>query len=73
MGRAQRRQILKTLGFVMLLGIAVYFMLWTVDYRNSSSDAELMRYLMFSLLIGDYVSSSLSLLFLVNLLSGLSI
>ncbi|XP_073042144.1 uncharacterized protein [Primulina eburnea] len=43
MGRAQRRQILKTLGFVMLLGIAVYFMLWTVDYRNSSRDTELLR------------------------------
>ncbi|XP_073139892.1 uncharacterized protein [Henckelia pumila] len=43
MGRAQRRQILKILGFVMLLGIAVYFMLWTVDYRNSSSDTELLR------------------------------
>ncbi|XP_073272055.1 uncharacterized protein [Primulina huaijiensis] len=43
MGRAQRRQILKTLGFVMLLGIAVYFMLWTVDYRDSSRDTELLR------------------------------
>ncbi|KZV26164.1 hypothetical protein F511_06331 [Dorcoceras hygrometricum] len=43
MGRAQRRQILTALGFVMLLGIAVYFMLWNIDYRNSSRDAELLR------------------------------
>lgn len=27
----------------MLLGTFVYFMLWTIDYRNSSPDAELLR------------------------------
>ncbi|CAI9778989.1 unnamed protein product [Fraxinus pennsylvanica] len=43
MGRGRRRQILITLGLVMLMGIAVYLRLWTIDYRISSSETELLR------------------------------
>ncbi|GER45490.1 basic-leucine zipper transcription factor family protein [Striga asiatica] len=43
MGKMKRRQILIGLGFVMLLGIAVYLRLWTIDYRISSNDTELLR------------------------------
>ncbi|CAA0836500.1 Unknown protein [Striga hermonthica] len=43
MGKMKRRQILIALGFVMLLGIAVYLRLWTIDYRISSNDTELLR------------------------------
>lgn len=32
-----------TLGLVMLMGIAVYLRLWTIDYRISSSETELLR------------------------------
>ncbi|KAI3472071.1 hypothetical protein Pfo_028759 [Paulownia fortunei] len=43
MGRTKRRQILIALGLVMLMGIAVYCRLWTIDYRISSNDSELLR------------------------------
>ncbi|CAA2953901.1 Hypothetical predicted protein [Olea europaea subsp. europaea] len=43
MGRGRRRQILIALGLVMLMGIAVYLRLWTIDYRISSSETELLR------------------------------
>ncbi|KAL8040444.1 hypothetical protein ABFX02_10G098000 [Erythranthe guttata] len=44
MGRTKRRQIfLFLLGLVMLMGIGVYLRLWTIDYRISSSDSELLR------------------------------
>ncbi|KAK2972129.1 hypothetical protein RJ640_007190 [Escallonia rubra] len=42
MGRS-RRQVLVGLALVMLLGLAVYFRLWTIDYRISSDEAELIR------------------------------
>ncbi|XWS66886.1 hypothetical protein CRYUN_Cryun05aG0239300 [Craigia yunnanensis] len=38
-----RRRILVGLAVAMLLGIAVYFRLWTIDYFVSSDDAELLR------------------------------
>ncbi|KAK4419207.1 hypothetical protein Salat_2333500 [Sesamum alatum] len=43
MGRTKRRQISIALGLAMLMGIAVYFRLWTIDYRVSSNDTELLR------------------------------
>ncbi|KAL2487456.1 hypothetical protein Adt_32212 [Abeliophyllum distichum] len=43
MGRGRRRQILIALGLVMLMGVAVYLRLWTIDYRISSSETELLR------------------------------
>ncbi|KAK3033718.1 hypothetical protein RJ639_034493, partial [Escallonia herrerae] len=42
MGRSRRR-VLIALALVMLLGLAVYFRLWTIDYRISSDEAELIR------------------------------
>ncbi|XP_052172058.1 uncharacterized protein LOC127787982 isoform X1 [Diospyros lotus] len=41
--RGGRRQILIGLGVVMLLGIAISFRLWSIDYRISSGEAELLR------------------------------
>ncbi|KAL7095845.1 hypothetical protein ACP275_10G048000 [Erythranthe tilingii] len=43
MVRTKRRQIFLFLGLVMLMGIGVYLRLWTIDYRISSSDSELLR------------------------------
>ncbi|KAL3839655.1 hypothetical protein ACJIZ3_024246 [Penstemon smallii] len=43
MVRAKRRQIMIGLGIVMIMGIAVYFRLWTIDYRISSNETELVR------------------------------
>ncbi|KAK7345568.1 hypothetical protein VNO77_16173 [Canavalia gladiata] len=40
---AKRRLILATLAFLMLMGIAVYFRLWAIDYNFSSDDTELLR------------------------------
>ncbi|CAK9177872.1 unnamed protein product [Ilex paraguariensis] len=42
MGRG-RRPILMGLALVMVLGIAVYLRLWTIDYRISSTESELIR------------------------------
>ncbi|KAJ7976959.1 Acyl-CoA-binding domain protein [Quillaja saponaria] len=39
----RRRSIIAGLSLVMLLGIAVYFRLWTIDYNISSDDTELLR------------------------------
>ncbi|WCJ34535.1 hypothetical protein M5689_015840 [Euphorbia peplus] len=38
-----RKEILAGLVVAMLLGIAVYFRLWSIDYAISSDDAELIR------------------------------
>uniref|UniRef100_A0A6N2N8J6 Uncharacterized protein n=1 Tax=Salix viminalis TaxID=40686 RepID=A0A6N2N8J6_SALVM len=39
----ERKRILVGLVVAMILGIAVYFRLWTIDYAISSDDAELIR------------------------------
>ncbi|KAJ6303701.1 hypothetical protein OIU77_017558, partial [Salix suchowensis] len=39
----ERKRILVGLVVAMILGIAVYFRLWTIDYANSSEDTELIR------------------------------
>ncbi|GFZ11404.1 hypothetical protein Acr_22g0008020 [Actinidia rufa] len=38
-----RTPILIGLALVMVMGIAVYFRLWLIDYRISSDEAELLR------------------------------
>ncbi|XAR69094.1 hypothetical protein NMG60_11000562 [Bertholletia excelsa] len=43
MRRQARRSVLIGLALVMVLGIAVYFRLWIIDYRISSDDPELLR------------------------------
>ncbi|GAB2235750.1 hypothetical protein Droror1_Dr00026191 [Drosera rotundifolia] len=43
MGSGARRPILVFLILVMILGFAVYFKLWFMDYRVSYHDAELLR------------------------------
>ncbi|XP_051130493.1 uncharacterized protein LOC127251011 [Andrographis paniculata] len=43
MGRTTRRKVLIALGIVMLMGIALHFRIWTIDYRLSANDAELLR------------------------------
>lgn len=40
----KRRSILVGLAFLMLMGIAVYFRLWAIDYNISSDDTELLRF-----------------------------
>lgn len=47
MGRTKRRQIFLALGLLMLTGIAVHFRLWTIDYRHSSNDSDLLRFAQF--------------------------
>ncbi|XP_061374251.1 uncharacterized protein LOC133316508 [Gastrolobium bilobum] len=39
----KRRSILVCMAFLMLMGIAVYFRLWAIDYNISSDDTELLR------------------------------
>ncbi|XP_061954520.1 uncharacterized protein LOC133676798 [Populus nigra] len=39
----ERKRILVGLMVAMILGIAVYFRLWTIDYAISSDDTELIR------------------------------
>ncbi|KAH8505633.1 hypothetical protein H0E87_012746 [Populus deltoides] len=41
--RGERKKILVGLMVAMLLGFAVYFRLWTIDYAISSDDTELIR------------------------------
>uniref|UniRef100_A0A5B7AUT6 Uncharacterized protein n=1 Tax=Davidia involucrata TaxID=16924 RepID=A0A5B7AUT6_DAVIN len=41
--RGGRRPIYIALALVMVLGIAVYFRLWVIDYSISSNDTELIR------------------------------
>ncbi|KAL5546167.1 hypothetical protein UlMin_005854 [Ulmus minor] len=43
MGIGRRKEILLVFAVVMMLGIAVYLRLWTIDYNVSSVDAELLR------------------------------
>ncbi|KAF3442823.1 hypothetical protein FNV43_RR16741 [Rhamnella rubrinervis] len=43
MGLGSRNQILLGLALVMILGIAVYLRLWTIDYTVSADDTELLR------------------------------
>ena len=46
----ERKRILVGLMVAMILGIAVYFRLWTIDYAISSDDTELIRFLSFVLI-----------------------
>ncbi|KAG6745100.1 hypothetical protein POTOM_051744 [Populus tomentosa] len=46
----ERKRILVGLMVAMLLGIAVYFRLWTIDYAISSDDTELIRFLSYVLI-----------------------
>ncbi|KAF7818615.1 putative transmembrane protein [Senna tora] len=39
----RRRSVIAGLGFLMLMGTAVYFRLWAIDYNISSDDTELLR------------------------------
>ncbi|XP_057743906.1 uncharacterized protein LOC130961887 [Arachis stenosperma] len=41
--RMKRRRIIASLGFLMLMGVAVYFRLWAIHYTISSDDSELLR------------------------------
>ncbi|PON69302.1 acyl-CoA-binding domain protein [Parasponia andersonii] len=43
MGGRRRNEIVMGLAVVMILGTAVYFRLWTIDYSASSYDADLLR------------------------------
>jgi hypothetical protein len=45
--RGERKKILVGLMVAMLLGFAVYFRLWAIDYAISSDDTELIRFLSF--------------------------
>ncbi|KAF1002475.1 uncharacterized protein LOC141701229 [Apium graveolens] len=38
-----RKAVIIGLGVVMLMGISVYLRLWTIDYRISSEDTDLIR------------------------------
>ncbi|KAL1822683.1 hypothetical protein ACET3Z_009461 [Daucus carota] len=38
-----RKPVIIGLGIVMLMGISVYLRLWTIDYRISSEDTDLIR------------------------------
>ncbi|CAN4117066.1 unnamed protein product [Withania somnifera] len=38
-----RKQIFMGLGLIMVMGLAVYLRLWTIDYNISSSETELLR------------------------------
>lgn len=46
----ERKKILVGLVVAMLLGIAVYFRLWSIDYAISSDDADLIRFFSFPLI-----------------------
>ncbi|XP_019459332.1 PREDICTED: uncharacterized protein LOC109359212 isoform X2 [Lupinus angustifolius] len=39
----KRRSTIAVLAFLMLMGIAVYFRLWVIDYKMSSDESELLR------------------------------
>ncbi|KAK7267671.1 hypothetical protein RIF29_20349 [Crotalaria pallida] len=39
----KRRSMIAGLSFLMLMGVAVYFRLWTIDYNNSADDTDLIR------------------------------
>ncbi|KAF3641734.1 putative auxin response factor 18-like isoform X1 [Capsicum annuum] len=38
-----RKQMFLVLGLVMVMGLAVYLRLWTIDYHFSSTETELLR------------------------------
>ncbi|KAI4300276.1 hypothetical protein L6164_033673 [Bauhinia variegata] len=40
---ARRPSLIAGLAFLMLMGIAVYFRLWAIDYNISSDDTDLLR------------------------------
>ncbi|KAF4403487.1 hypothetical protein G4B88_008133 [Cannabis sativa] len=42
-GRWRRNEIVLGLAVVIILGTAVYFRLWSIDYSASSFDADLLR------------------------------
>lgn len=44
-----RKQIFLGIGLVMVMGLAMYLRLWTIDYHFSSSETELLRYSLFFL------------------------
>ncbi|KAJ6362563.1 hypothetical protein OIU78_002878, partial [Salix suchowensis] len=44
----ERKKVFVGLMVAMILGFAVYFRLWTIDYAISSDDTELIRFLSFS-------------------------
>ena len=49
------------LGIVMLMGISVYLRLWTIDYRISSEDTDLIRWApFFFCFLGDPFCVSVS-------------
>lgn len=50
----KRRSILVGLGFLMFMGIAVYFRLWAIHYNISSEDTDLLRFLLLLLLLLDF-------------------
>lgn len=39
-----RKSVIIGIGIVMLMGISVYLRLWTIDYRISSEDTDLIRW-----------------------------
>lgn len=45
MVRMKRRSTIVSLAFLMLMGIAVYFRLWAIDYNISIDDSEILRFL----------------------------
>ncbi|XLS53010.1 hypothetical protein HN51_013687 [Arachis hypogaea] len=42
MVRMKRRRIIASLGFLMLMGVAVYFRLWAIHYSIFSDDSDLL-------------------------------
>ncbi|KAK6943788.1 hypothetical protein RJ641_024890 [Dillenia turbinata] len=46
-----RRPIIVALTLVLVLGVAAYIRLWSIDYHISSVDAETLRHSVFLLLI----------------------
>lgn len=61
MGGLRSRPVLVGLALAMVLGFAIYFRLWTIDYSLSSSDAEMLR------------SASLRNLYLLKLIRSLQL
>lgn len=57
------KPVLIGLGLVMLMGISVYLRLWTIDYRISSEDTDLIRWVPFF-----YIFFSTHVVFLYQIL-----
>lgn len=49
-GGGGNKKVLVSFVVLMFLGIAVYFRLWTIDYRVSSDETELIRFPMLPIL-----------------------